>query len=185
MTYRERREARAARLRGWAEGREVKAEAGFARAHELADAIPFGQPILAGHHSQGRDERYRGRIVGTMDRAVADSRKASEMSARADEIDRQAAHAIYSDDVDAAGRLREKIARLEAERDRYKAFNRSCRANACDFSLLDEAQRRNHDSCHNAQQTRTGGAFPAYVTSNLGATIRQAKQRLAALGGAA
>ncbi len=28
----------------------------------MAQAIPFGQPILVGHHSEKRDRRYRGRI---------------------------------------------------------------------------------------------------------------------------
>jgi hypothetical protein len=48
-TYRERREARAERLREWADKRAEKAGAAAERASEMGAAIPFGQPILAGH----------------------------------------------------------------------------------------------------------------------------------------
>lgn len=36
----------------------------------MAAGIPFGQPILVGHHSQARDTRYRERIAALSDRAV-------------------------------------------------------------------------------------------------------------------
>jgi hypothetical protein len=62
MTYRERRERRANRLREWADKRNVRAEAATEQARQLADLIPFGQPILAGHHSEARDRRTRDRI---------------------------------------------------------------------------------------------------------------------------
>lgn len=57
MTYRDRREAKADRLREWAEKREAKAAAAFDSAATLSDAIPFGQPILVGHHSEKRARR--------------------------------------------------------------------------------------------------------------------------------
>ena len=36
----------------------------------MASVIPFGQPILVGHHSERRDRSYRDRIRSTEDRAV-------------------------------------------------------------------------------------------------------------------
>jgi hypothetical protein len=119
-TYRERRLAKAERLRGWAEGRESKAEAAHETASRMADAILFGQPILVGHHSEGRDRRYRSRIASNMDKVVEHSRKAESMRSRADNIEAAAEHAIYSDDPDVVERLEERIADLEAERDKVK-----------------------------------------------------------------
>jgi hypothetical protein len=119
-TYRERRLAKAERLRGWAEGRETKAEAAQAGARAIADLIPFGQPILAGHHSQGRHERDLRRITGGFDRAAEHSTKARDMRRRADGIEAAAERAIHSYDADAAERLTERIAELEAERDARK-----------------------------------------------------------------
>lgn len=45
MTYRERRLAKAERLREWADKREEKADAAYSTAHNIGSQIPFGQPI--------------------------------------------------------------------------------------------------------------------------------------------
>lgn len=180
MTYRERREARAERLRGWADKRENKAEAAYGQARELADRIPFGQPILLGHHSQRRAERDRARISGGMDRGFEHARKAESMSSRAGNIESQLAGAIYSDDHDAIPALQARIAGLEAERDRIKAYNASCRKAAPDLALLDEAQRRL--ILRVAEVTpyaiRKNGAFPAYHLTNLSGNIARNRKRL-------
>jgi hypothetical protein len=183
VTYRDRREARADRLEEWATKREVKATAGFDRAHTLGAAIPFGQPILVGHHSEGRDRNYRARIASTMDRACADADKAGEMTRKAAGIRAAADRAIYSDDHDAAKRLAAKIAELEAARDRINAYNASCRKGTPDPALLDDRQRRDLLSVatYAPYQLRKGGQFPAYATSNLTGVITTTRKRLALL----
>jgi hypothetical protein len=155
-TYRERREARAERLREWAAKRETKAETAFNTAESMAAVIPFGQPILAGHHSERRDRRYRDRIGRNMDRGLDHSRKAADMEARADSIEAAAGRAIYSDDPDAVERLAERIAGLEAQREQVKARNR-------------EARKRGDDPT------------PRYVLANLGGNITRQRKRLAEL----
>lgn len=170
MTYRERREARAERLRGWAEKRDAKATAGFERSHQMADAIPFGQPILAGHYSQGRDTRYRARIVATGQRALADSRKADSMFSRADNIEGQLAGAIYSDDPDAVEALTARVAKLVAKRETIKVENAAFRkAHAVELKAM-SAYQRNQSMPH-----------PSYVLQNLTGNITRNKQRLAYL----
>lgn len=184
-TYRERREARADRLRGWAEGREAKAAAGFERAHTMADAIPFGQPILVGHHSESRDRRYRARIVATGQRALEDARKAESMTSRAGNIEAQLDRSIYSDDVDAVDRLAERVAELEGQRERIKAYNASCRKAAKtggngDLLLLDDDQRADIAGLARigGAYLRDGGAFPSYVLTNLSGNIKRNRDRL-------
>jgi hypothetical protein len=122
MTYRERRERRAERLRGWADKRETRGESELERSHAQLDAIPFGQPVHG-----ARDARYRERARDTFARGVANVRTADEQRSRADEIDRQAERAIYSDDADALERLRARIAELEAEREAIKQRNAAYR----------------------------------------------------------
>jgi len=46
MTRRERMEQRQERREAWAQKRETSARGAFDQAHTMADAIPFGQPIL-------------------------------------------------------------------------------------------------------------------------------------------
>lgn len=175
MTYRERREAKAARLREWSAKRETKAAAELARATERASVIPFGQPILVGHHSEGRDRNYRAKISRGFERSFEHANEAAEMSRRADGIDAAAEHAIYSDDVDAVERLAERVAELEHERTRWKAYNAACRAGDVDAArFLDGRQRR-----------KLGGTLgqhaPAYVLSNLGGNITRNRKRLVEL----
>jgi hypothetical protein len=181
MTYRERREARAAQLREWADKRETKATADLDRGREMLDAIPFGQPMLADHYSYGRDRRYRDRAVGTLDRGMAHARKADEMRSKAANIEAAADAAIYSDDPDAIERLESKLADLEAQRDRIKRYNASCRKGERDLSILDECQQRKLLSAANAGQVRENGAMPAYALSNLSGAIKATRDRLARL----
>ena len=184
-TYRERREARAERLREWADKRETKASAAFERADQIAGMIPFGQPILVGHHSEGRHRRDVERIGRGMTQGVEHSRTAERMRERAANIDAAADRAIYSDDPDAIERLRDKLAGLEAERARIKAYNASCRKGARDLSLLDEAQQAKLLSIAEvcAYQLGAKGEMPAYVASNLSGVITSTRKRLAALEG--
>ncbi len=180
MTYRERRIARAERLRGWAEKREEKAAAAYQAARAIGDNIPFGQPILVGHHSERRMRRDIGRIDGNMRRSVENSAKAEEMKSKAENILTAAEHAIYSDDADAIERLAAKLAELEAERGSIKAYNASCRKGAADTSLLTGKQRENLESVkrYTAYNVGRNGEMPGYVLTNLGGNINRAKKRL-------
>lgn len=187
-TTRERKEARADRLREWADKREAKATADLERAHTMADAIPFGQPILAGHYSEGRDRNYRTRIASTMNRGVGHAKKAEEFDRRANGIDSQLERSIYSDDIDAIEKLKERISELEAERARIKAYNDSCRKAAKsggtgDLSILTAAERDDLVSLarYAAFQLKPGNAFPAYKLSNLSGNIKRNRDRLATL----
>ena len=185
-TYRERREAKAARLREWADKRDDKATAAQAAADKTAEMIPFGQPILIGHHSERGDRNRRARMRSNYDKAHEHGNKADEMRRRADGIERAADRAVYSDDEDAADKLRARIAEREAERDGIKAFNVKVRKTGeYDLELLSPLRQANYTSIakYSSHQLGKGGTFPPYVLSNLGATIRKDKKRLEALDG--
>jgi hypothetical protein len=181
-TTRERREARAARLTTWAAARDARAAASLDAAHREAQAIPFGQPILVGHHSERADRRTRDRIAGRMGRAVEDLAAAERMRARAASIRAQAERAIYSDDEDAVERLAVKLEELEASRARVKAYNASCRRGAPDTSLLSEDERAQLLSSlqFSAHQCK-GGAMPSWFLTNLTGRIAATRKRLAEL----
>lgn len=188
QTYRERREARAERLREWSAKREAKAAADLERAREMGAVIPFGQPVLVGHYSQGRDQRYRARIGATYERGFAHADKAARMAGKAETIEAQLAGSIYSDDPDAVEALRARLEVLEAERDRIKRYNASCRKAAKgggmgDVTILDAEQRADIVSLAKvcAWQVGPGGAFPGYKLSNLSGNIKRNRDRLAEL----
>ena len=167
MTYRERREAKAERLRDWADKREVKADAASERVHAIADNIPFGQPILKGHHSQRRAERDQDTITRNMGKMVENSRKASDFRSRAGNIESALDNSIYSDDPDAVDALKARIASLEAQRDQIKADNAAFRtAHKVELKTMTAYER--------------GQALPhaAYELTNLSSNIKRNKDRL-------
>ena len=178
MTYRERRLAKADRLRGWAGKREAGAASVFkAGEHYRGDHAFNTQP---GHIPE------RARLIAREDRAHESLAKADSMNSRAAGIEAAAGRAIYSDDPDAIEQLQERIATLEAERDRIKAYNASCRKGQRDTSLLDDKQSATLKSSAQVASYQLGknGAYPAYALSNLSGNIAQQRKRLDQLTGA-
>lgn len=182
-TYRERREARAENLREWAGKREVKSRQSFGAAERIMDSIPLGQPILVGHHSEKRHRKAIDRIDSNMRAGVENMQKAKDMASRADGIEDQLAGSIYSDDPDAVEALTARIAGLEAERDRIKAYNAACRrAKQCTaeaLALLDDRQREDILGTVRVGFAGSYGSFPAYSLSNLSGNIKRNRDRLA------
>jgi hypothetical protein len=173
MGYRERRLAKAERLREWSEKRARRSAAAFESARKVADSIPLGQPILVGHHSEKRHRRDVARIDNGMRKGVEHERKAHDMSYRAASIEHAADISIYSDDVDAIERLREKLADLEAQRERMTAANAAYR----------KAHRAELKAQPSAYERSLMVPHPAYSLQNLGGNITRTRQRLAQLSG--
>lgn len=186
MTYRDRRLARAERLRDWAEKRARRSDANFSRAWNLVKEIPLGQPILVGHHSEKRHRRTLERSDNAMRAGVESQRMAESMSSRADNIEQAAEHAIYSDDPDAVDRLRERIADLEAERTRYKAENAAYRkgndAYAAYLGITPEQAAKRRETIE-AGYSWCRQPHPSYSLQNLGGNITRLRKRLAFLSG--
>jgi phospholipid N-methyltransferase len=65
-----RAEDRAERFENYSEKRGREADQAQAAVSRLADGIPFGQPILVGHHSEKRARKDAEKIRSGMDRAV-------------------------------------------------------------------------------------------------------------------
>ena len=66
----DRAEERAERFEGYSESRAADAESARQTVAGIADNIPFGQPILVGHHSEKHARRDAERIENGMRRAI-------------------------------------------------------------------------------------------------------------------
>lgn len=187
MSYRERRERRAERLREWAEKRAQRAAASFKAAHDGIAGIPAGQPILVGHHSEKRHRRDLARHDARMRAGIESEQKAATMTSRASEIERQLDTSIYSDDADAIERLREKLEALEAERERIKAINAAIRKRglaACGVELSEQEKRELLSIAqHQPYYEPEKNGYPAYKLQNLGGNITRTRKRIAELSG--
>lgn len=180
--YEARRQARIDRLKSRGRAKAAAASRTHKDAHDMASVIPFGQPILIGHHSEGRDRRYRARIRGKFERSM-------ELSAEADELLRRASsaednHAISSDDPDACKKLAERIAQLEDDHRKMKEANHAWRKSGAEglraLGWTDELVTRVAASIERADRWDKQ-PFAACSLTNRSANIRRLRERLAEL----
>lgn len=122
--YEAKQEARRERLEARAERLRKEGEARVNRAHEMASIIPLGQPILVGHHSEGRDRNYRAKIRDNFSKGFETMRAAAEAASRAASV---GTGGISSDDPDAITKLRAQLAEAETLQETMKARNAKCR----------------------------------------------------------
>ncbi len=105
---------RAERLEQRAEKASGQAEAAYSTARAIVAPIPFGQPVLVGHHSERRHRRALERSDSHMGKAVALSRKAGRLESAADG---SRAHQEHQDSALGTslrlGRLRTELAKLK------------------------------------------------------------------------
>lgn len=179
-TTRERLEAKADKRENWADARAGRAAQAFETADRIASAIPFGQPILVGHHSEGRHRRDVARIEGGMRRGIENQRAAEDHASKADSIRAALAQSIYDDDPDAIERLRAKLEGLEADRAAINAYNKAHRAGKVTPELVAAVPRRMRE-----WYAEKGERIAPYATQNLGGNITRTRQRLARLEAAA
>lgn len=171
MTYRERREAKAERLREWAAKRERTATATLNSNPSMRHDWAF---ITQPGHIPARERMNR-----ADERAFESLAKAESMESRADGIEAQLDHSIYSDDHNAIEALEARIAENEAKRDRMKLINKLYKKN--NAAGL-EALGLNLESLKTklAEAGPYWGSAPhlPYEMTNLGARIRNDQKRI-------
>lgn len=109
----DRAEERAERFEGYKENRTKDAEQASEGVKQLADGIPFGQPILIGHHSEKRARKDAEKIENGMRKAVKMWETASYWQDRAAGAIH---HAKYKELPSVRAR---RIKKLEAEQRKY------------------------------------------------------------------
>jgi hypothetical protein len=121
-TYQEKRQARIERLERAVMLCKTEAIRAHDSASKMADMIPFGQPILIGHHSERRDRAYRSRIQRRFEKGFELDKKAEYYQRRLDAA--KSNNAISSDNPDAVQELREKLDKLELLQAQFKTINK-------------------------------------------------------------
>lgn len=181
-SYEAKQAARKARFEERAAKASAESASTYDRARSMGQSIPFGQPILIGHHSEQRDRNFRNRIHDTYGKAFALQDKASHYASKAASV---GTGGISSDDPEAIQKLREELAHVEASQERMKAANKAIRAHktpedqaaalvALGFTEAQAAEAVKPDFCG-----RVG--FPSYALSNNNANARRIKGRIAEL----
>ncbi len=169
------RQFRAERLNNAAEKTARAADAAFNAARGAVGGIPFGQPILVGHHSEARHRNALKRHDNAMRKGCDLAEKARDLKMRA--IGSENNTAIYSDDPDAIASVEAKIAEIETERAKYVAINKLVRkkdrAGLHALGYTDKLA----DALFEPDCMGNIG-IPAYILSNLSGNLRRYKLRL-------
>src|SRR5258707_1624243 len=175
--YEAKRQARLERLQNAAARAAQESDALLNQAHRLADVIPFGQPILVGHYSEGRDRNYRGRIESKFRHGFELYRESQDLAARAESAGDNTA--IYSDDPDAGDKIESKIAKLEAEQNRMKAINKAIKKNdRAALGALGYNEQEITNWLTKPMPYCRGLGYPAYALANNNGNIRRLKERI-------
>jgi hypothetical protein len=195
--YEAKQEAKRQRLLDAAERAEAQSNAAYKRAdlREEVSGIPFGQPILVGHHSEGRHRRAIERADNAMRASIDASKRAQDLRGRAHSV---GTGGISADDPEAIQKLQAEVDAATAQqafmREANKVIRRAVKRGITGpDSAGFEAYRAELTALHGKEYPagaaakilapdfagRTG--FADYQLTNNGANIRRMETRLAQL----
>ena len=119
--YQEKKDAKLEHLQNKA--RKLRAESNnvYNSANKEASSIPFGQPILVGHHSEKRARNQRSRITNRYEKSFRLSEKANQAAEKIAIVRDNTA--ISTDDPEAILKLKEKLTHAELDHTMKKAAN--------------------------------------------------------------
>ena len=173
--YEERKEQRIETYNRRAKKAEGLAVQESNNARDMGSVIPLGQPILIGHHSEGRHRRLLKRIDAAYRRASEADEKAGYYQNRAEAAENN--NSISGDDAEAINRYKEKLERLIAAQEKMKAIKKAWKKGKealYALGLTDEEieQFRSKSPAYYKDP------FPPFVLGNNNAEIRRVKQKI-------
>ncbi len=181
-TYEEKQEAKRERLLDRAEKARKKSAQLYDTAHNMADQIPFGQPILVGHHSEGRDRRFRGKITSTFEKSFSEMDKAEYYERKAGKV---GSAGISSDDPEAVQKLKAQLASAKQNHEAMKAANAIIRKWPDAETRVAELVKLGFSDAIAQEITapnRFGGmGFASFSLQNNSANMRRLAERIEAL----
>lgn len=184
-TYQEKQEARKERYLERASKAETKASEHKKTSDRLVEHIPFGQPILVGHHSESSHRNTLKRSQNHMFKMCDELDKAKYYEDKAESVGKGG---ISSDDPEALKQLKTKLNRLQQGQEEMKRINKDFKTltkgieNYEWIAILNKItySHENVKKCA-VQHMRFGHTklpFPSYSTTNNNARIRTVKKRI-------
>ena len=187
MTRRERLERKLERRQEWAEKAKARSSAAFDTARKITENIPFGQPILVGHHSEAMHRRTIERSAAQMDKGLAEYDLAKHHTEKAEGLSDYLDRTIFDDDPDAIEKIEARLAALEKSQQVMVAANKVCRNKkltpAEKIAALVElgmSEQIANDTLYPVRDWQSPG-FPSYALQNNNANIRRYRERLESL----
>ena len=180
--FKERRQARIERLKERAAKHEREGEGRINQARNMASFIPFGQPILIGHHSEKGDRNYRAKIETNFNKGFSQLKYAGDLLDRSEVA--ASNHAIFSDDPEVIQKLKKKIDTLEKRQDLMKKANKIIKTKKTDPEKIELLKKLGieEERAYKLLIPGFGGlGYASFTLTNNNATIKNAKDRLLVL----
>lgn len=180
--YQERKESKRERLEERAAKAAAVSNERFNTASTLGKILPFGQPILVGHHSEAKHRKHAESINTNMRKSVEAQDKADYLSRRADSV---GSAGIASDDPEAVEKLKKKLEGLIKSHELMKAVNKIVRSS----HMTEEDKIEYLVNTHGQTEERAKKllrpceffgkfGFDTYALQNSNANIRTTRKRL-------
>ena len=181
--YEQKQEARRERYQNLSDKADNDSTAYYNRSHDEAQLVPLGQPILVGHHSEGRMRAHYNRVGRLMDKSCESAKKSEYYQQKAASV---GSGGISSDDPEAIQKLKHKIERAEDCQANMKAANKIIKSKKM---TLDEKTAKLVEMGYTETKAITLHhpdfcgriGFASYMLTNNNANIRRMKQRLESL----
>lgn len=153
----------------------------YNQASKISDMIPFGQPILVGHHSERRHRRDAEKINSNMRKSVEHQKTADYYAGRLAAMESN--DAISSDDPDAIAKLEAKLILKQDYQEFMKSANKIIRSKKLSeeqkFAKLGEMGiRQSTARLFMTPDFAKRVGFVDYQLQNNNAIIRQVKARI-------
>ena len=177
--YHEKQERRKERYEELAEKNRKESDNRWEASRNISDQIPFGQPILIGHHSEKRHRAALKKLDGHARKSVKCSEKAKYYDKKAKGVGKAG---ISSDNPDAIQELQLRLADMQRHHEFMKRVNREYRKGgwAAVTGLSDDFKERAKASM-SRDWRKNPKPFEGYELTNNGANMRRIKQRIAQL----
>ena len=144
--YEEKTQARIKRYKKNEEKSKERSNNLYLKAKKMASVIPFGQPIMIGHHSEKKDRSYREKIESSFKKSFEEAKKSEYWKNKVTSTESNTN--IYSDDPEAIKKIKNKIEVLIKHDENSKLLNTKLRkfktyTNALEkLKLLDDEESK-------------------------------------------
>lgn len=180
--YEEKQAKRKERLENAAAKAQQSSNDSFNKARSISNRWEFGQPILVGHHSEGRHRRDIARMDAAMGKAVSEDKRAASLRSKAAGV---GSGGISSDDPDAIEKLTAELEKLEKIHASMVATNKIIRSAPRGQKTEEKIEKLQAlgltlENAHAAFEPDCYGGigFASYQLQNSNARIRSKKARI-------
>jgi len=171
----ESQQARKERFKDLAEKNNEKSNGHYDASKKAVEHIPMGQPILIGHHSQGRHERDLAKADNNMRKSIECDAKAKHYARKAKSV---GTNGVASDNPEAINLLEKKLKGLEESHAIMKNTNAEFRKGGWDNVKSLTIKQVEKLKQVLGENPRFKQPFESYSLTNNNANIRSTRKRL-------